>query len=124
MLIRILETLVKKVKPVPPSAKENLTASTPEDLKKSLGIHPFGSKFLIERKDIIALQNFYLNTNAIPMPKALHEHFNKQHDLLRSILGLVSLEEKEKLTLEVSPSSEGFLSKQYICTCYNKKNKK
>jgi len=116
---------MKKIKPVPAAIKEDLTNSTPEDLKKSLGIHPFGTKFLIERKDIIALQNFYLDINAIPMPKTLQEHFNKQHNLLRNILGLIPLEEKDKQMQEISPSNPGFLDKQYICTCYSsKKNKK
>lgn len=94
-----------------------------DEIKKELGIYPFGSKILVDRKDIISLQNFYLDVLETPLPKGILEHFNKQHNALRKLLGLVSLEEKEKEALKVSPSAETFLMKQYVCSCQKKKKK-
>jgi hypothetical protein len=89
-----------------------------EKIKAKLDLWPYGSNIIVDKKDLVGLQNFFLEIRDIPMPAELISHFEKQHNQIRKILQLLSLEDIQSFTRPGEPY-EG--PKFYSCKCFKGK---
>jgi hypothetical protein len=105
----------------PPRARTAIPDPYPdldEKIKAKLDLWPYGQNIIVDKKDLVGLQNFFLDVRDIPMPLELISHFEKQHDQIRKILQLLSLEDIQSFTKPGEPY-EG--PKMYSCKCFRGK---
>jgi hypothetical protein len=106
-----LVPIVSKSKTALPDPYPDLDDKT----RAYLGLFPYGQNIIVSKSSLNKLQNFYLDIRDIPLPHTLINHFSEQLNLLRNVLGLISIEDWEAKQLADVPSYKSH--KKYRCLC-------
>ena len=104
--------------PRPRTAIPDPYAELSEEVKAQFGLWPYDSNIIIDKRQLVELQDFFLNIREIPLPSSVIHHFESQHNIIRKILQLVPLEDIESLS---KPGEKYVGPKTYKCRCYKSK---
>lgn len=98
--------------------------SIADKTKRSLGIFPFGTNVIVDKRQLVKLQNLFVDLKGYQIPDQIYDMLIKHFDEIRKCVGLISFEEYEIEKKKSFPNTFEPTFTTYNCKCKKSKDKK